>query len=403
MNAHPRPAVAPGERIVVGLSGGVDSAVAALLLRDAGAAVEPVFMNNWEEDDADGHCSAAEDLAAAEAVCSHLGLGLRTVSFAAEYWERVFEPFLAACAAGRTPNPDVWCNPEIKFGELLRYAGDLGAARVATGHYARVDARGGRLRLRRGHDPDKDQSYFLYRIGQVPLARSVFPLGEWTKAEVRALARAAGLPNHARPGSTGICFIGERRFREFVGRWIEPSPGPIETPEGERLGTHEGLAFHTLGQRRGLGIGGRRHGSGEPWYVAGKDPARNALIVAQGAGHRRLLADALVACDAVWTGGRPPPFPLSCRAVTRYRGRESACEVEPLGGAGGCGGGGSGGRLGVRLEPPQWGAAPGQSVVFYAGDECLGGAVIEEAAPVGGPRRYREASRRDASRVPTGA
>ena len=375
-----------GERILVGLSGGVDSAVAALLLRDAGAQPEPVFMKNWEEeDDRAGGCPAAEDLAQAEAICGHLGLTLRTVNFATEYWDRVFEPFLAASAAGRTPNPDVWCNQEIKFGELFRYADDLGAARVATGHYARIARTGGGpFRLLKGRDPGKDQSYFLYRVGQEALARTLFPLGERTKAEVRALAAAAGLPNHARPDSTGICFVGERPFRELLARWLAPAPapGPIVTVDGERIGTHRGLAFHTLGQRRGLGIGGRRGGSGEPWYVAGKDPERNTLIVVQGAGHPALATSALIAGQARWTAGEPPPLPLACAAVTRYRGGASASRVAARGD----------GRLCVRLDPPQWGAAPGQSVVFYAGEECLGGAVIEEtftATPAGrgcGPR-----------------
>ena len=363
--------VAPGERVVVGLSGGVDSAVTAALLRDAGAAVEPVFMKNWEEDDGGGECSAAEDLAAAEEVCSHLGLRLRTVNFSTEYWDRVFEPFLAASAAGRTPNPDVWCNQEIKFGELFRYADDLGVSRVATGHYAQVVERGGRFRLLRGRDRDKDQSYFLNRVGQESLARALFPIGDRTKPEVRAMAEAAGLPNHDRPDSTGICFIGERPFRDFLARWIPPVPGPIETPEGERVGTHGGLAFHTLGQRRGLGIGGRRGGSGEPWYVVGKDLARNALVVAQGAGHPRLSTRTLTAGRPSWTGGGPPRLPLACRAVTRYRGGASGSRVTRLGED----------LLRVELDPPQWGMAPGQSVVFYAGEECLGGAVIEGTEP----------------------
>ena len=367
MNASALP-VEPGERVVVGLSGGVDSAVTATVLCDSGAAVEPVFMKNWEEDDREGGCSAAEDLAEAEAVCAHLGLRLRTVNFSTEYWNRVFEPFLAASAAGQTPNPDVWCNQEIKFGELFRYADDLGVSRIATGHYARVVERAGRFRLLRGRDPEKDQSYFLYRVGQDALARSLFPVGDRTKAEVRAMADAARLPNHARPDSTGICFIGERPFREFLTRWIPPAPGPIETVDGERIGTHGGLAFHTLGQRRGLGIGGRRGGSGEPWYVAGKDLERNVLVVAQGARHPRLVTRSLTAGNASWTAGGPPPFPFVCEAVTRYRGPGSTCRVTRLGKR----------RLRVELDPPQWGVAPGQSVVLYAGEECLGGAIIEE-------------------------
>ena len=370
MNPHSL-SVDHGERVVVGLSGGVDSAVSAMVLRDAGAAVEAVFMKNWEEDDRNGECSSAEDLAAAEAVCAHLDLPLRTVSFSTEYWDRVFEPFLAASAAGHTPNPDVWCNQEIKFGELFRYAGDLGAGRIASGHYARIVRDGERHRLLKGSDRDKDQSYFLYRIGQDALARALFPIGDRSKLEVRAMAAAAGLPNHARPNSTGICFIGERPFREFLGRWIAPSPGPVETVDGQRIGTHDGLAFLTLGQRRGLGIGGRRGGSGDPWYVAGKDPDRNALIVAQGAAHPRLTAKALTAGSLTWTAGAAPPLPLTCRAVTRYRGRESASRVTDVGAN----------RLRVELDPPQWGVAPGQSVVFYDGEECLGGAIIEETEP----------------------
>ena len=366
MNSPALP-VESGQRVVVGLSGGVDSAVAAAVLRDAGAAVEPVFMKNWEEDDRDGECSAADDLAEAEAVCSRLGLRLRTVNFSTEYWDRVFEPFLSASAAGQTPNPDVWCNQEIKFGELFRYADDLGVDRVATGHYARVAERGGRFRLLRGRDRTKDQSYFLCRIGQDSLARSIFPLGDRTKSQVRAMAEAANLPNHARPDSTGICFIGEQPFREFLARWIPPVPGPIETVEGERIGTHGGLAFHTLGQRRGLGIGGRRGGSGEPWYVAGKDLERNALIVAQGAGHPRLATSILTAGDPSWIAGQAPSFPLVCEAVTRYRGEGSAGRVTPHGKD----------RLRIELDAPQWGVAPGQSVVLYAGEECLGGAIIE--------------------------
>ena len=368
MTPLPLPVTA-GERVLAGLSGGVDSAVALWLLREAGAHAEPVFMKNWEEDDRDGACSSADDLAAAEAVCAHLGVRLRTVNFASEYWERVFEPFLSEYGSGRTPNPDVWCNQEIKFGELFRYAADLGAERVATGHYARVTAGEGRRRLLKGRDADRDQTYFLYRIGQDSLARAIFPLGGLTKGEVRSIARSAGLPNHARPNSTGICFIGERPFRQFLGRWIAPAPGPILTVDGVTVGRHEGLAFHTRGQRRGLGIGGTAGGTGEPWYVAGKDERRNALIVAQGANHPKLTTTRLVAGDASWTAGEPPPFPLTCRATTRFRGTESDCVVTAA----------DKDRLEVRLDPPQWGVAPGQSVVFYAGEECLGGAVIEES------------------------
>lgn len=363
-------APAPGGRVLVGLSGGVDSAVAALMLREQGFAVEPIFMRNWEEDNPESGCTAAEDLADAEAVCARLELALRTVNFATEYWERVFEPFLATSAAGHTPNPDVWCNREIKFGELFHYADDLGVERVATGHYARIAPPredGDTWHLLKGRDRENDQSYFLYRVGQDALARALFPLGALTKDEVRAHARAAGLPNHARPTSTGICFIGERPFREFLARWIEPRPGPIETVDGEEIGTHSGLAFHTLGQRRGLGIGGRRGSTGEPWYVVDKDHARNALIVAQGASHPRLQTAVFRAGDESWIAGAPPPLPFEGDAVIRYRGPASACRVERLGAD----------RLRVHLDPAQRGVAPGQSVVFYAGEECLGGAIIE--------------------------
>ena len=283
----------------------------------------------------------------------------------------MFEPFLAAAAAGRTPNPDVWCNQEIKFGELFRYADDLGVARVATGHYARVVERGGRFRLLKGRDRTKDQSYFLYRVGQDSLARTLFPLGDRTKSEVRAMAEAACLPNHARPDSTGICFIGERPFREFLARWIPPAPGPVETVDGERIGTHGGLAFHTLGQRRGLGIGGRPGGSGEPWYVAGKDLRRNVLIVAQGAAHPRLATPVLTAGQSELDRGGASPASPRLRGAHPLSGRGSASRVTPLGGD----------RLRVALDPPQWGVAPGQSVVLYAGEECLGGAIIEATGP----------------------
>ncbi len=293
-------------RLVVGLSGGVDSSVAALLLRRRGEAVTGLFMKNWEEDDAEGYCAAAADLADAEAVARALDIPLRSVNFAAEYWERVFARFLAEYRAGRTPNPDVLCNSEVKFAAFLDHALGLGAEAIATGHYARVEGGEGCWRLLRGVDRDKDQSYFLHRLSQGQLARSRFPLGGLTKARVRALAAEAGLATSAKRDSTGICFIGERPFREFLARFLPAQPGEIRTPEGQLLGEHQGLMYHTLGQRRGLGIGGRRGAGGEPWFVAAKDLERNVLVVVQGSDHPLLWSRGLAAGDAHWVAAPPP-------------------------------------------------------------------------------------------------
>lgn len=380
------PASGPGARhaglrhaapaVTLGLSGGVDSSVAALLLQRAGYRVRAVFMKNWEEDDHDGHCAAARDAADAGRVCERLGLPLARVSFATEYWERVFERFLADHRAGLTPNPDVLCNREIKFKAFLDFAVAGGADLIATGHYARVVRAGGRYRLLKGRDPDKDQSYFLYTLGQRQLARCLFPVGGLTKAEVRRLAAEADLPTHAKPGSTGICFIGERPFRAFLQRFLAREPGEIRTPGGELVGRHEGLAYYTVGQRHGLGIGGRP-GAGEgPWYVLGKDPARNLLIVGQGHDHPALLSTALEAGELSWVAGEPPASPVSCWARVRYRQPDQPCRASPL----------PGGRWRVEFARPQRAVAPGQSVVLYDRDECLGGGVIErvQPAPAGG-------------------
>lgn len=355
--------------VIVGMSGGVDSAVAALLLGEQGHRVEALFMRNWDDPDDPGHCSAGHDLEAAEAACAHLGIPLRRVDFTAEYWHRVFEHFLAEHAAGRTPNPDVLCNREIKFRAFLEHALALGAGAIATGHYARVArAPDGTARLLRGVDPGKDQSYFLHAVEQAALARTLFPLGTWTKAEVRARARAAGLPNHDRADSTGICFIGERRLRDFLPAYLAARPGPMETPAGERLGEHRGLMYYTLGQRRGLGLGG---GHGDPdraWYVLAKDVARNALVVGQGHDHPWLYADGLRATGMRWIAGRPPDLPLACAAQVRYRQHPVPCRVEA-----------DGDGVRVRLDTPQRAVTPGQSVVFYDGPVCLGGGIIERA------------------------
>jgi tRNA-specific 2-thiouridylase len=352
-------------KIVVGLSGGVDSAVAALLLKRAGHDVSALFMKNWEDDDDDEYCSTREDLVDAVSAAEKIGIDIDAVNFAAEYRERVFASFLAEYRAGRTPNPDVLCNAEIKFKAFLDHAVALGAERIATGHYARVEARDGRFVLLKGLDPGKDQSYFLHRLNQSQLARTLFPVGHLHKSEVRRIAREAGLPNHAKRDSTGICFIGERPFREFLARYLPREPGPMLTADGVRVGEHQGLMYYTIGQRQGLGIGGRRDDSGEPWYVAGKDLASNTLTVVQGHDHALLLRRELAAADASWVGGAPPaPEPLA--AKTRYRQADAACELAVC----------SPDEFALGFASPQWAVTPGQSAVLYRGDECLGGGVI---------------------------
>ena len=353
---------------VVGLSGGVDSSVAALLLQRRGHRVTGLFMKNWEEDDAADYCAAAADLADATAVARHLGLSLRTVNFAAEYWERVFEVFLAEYGAGRTPNPDVLCNSEIKFKAFLEHARELGGEHMATGHYARTEHTADGIRLLKGRDHAKDQSYFLHRLDQQQLAAARFPLGGLTKADVRRLAREAGLPTSDKRDSTGICFIGERPFREFLQRFLPARPGEIRDTAGTLLGTHQGLMYYTLGQRRGLGVGGRRGGEGRPWYVVDKDLERNVLVVGQGADHPRLQSTAVVATDLHWIAGVPPSLPVECACKIRYRQEDQPCRLTDL----------AGGAVLVELGRPQRAATPGQYVVFYAGEVCLGGGVIHE-------------------------
>ena len=354
-----------GERIVVGMSGGVDSAVAALLLKREGYDVVGLFMKNWEDDDNDEYCSTREDLVDAAAAADVIGIELEAVNFSAEYKDRVFAEFLREYQAGRTPNPDVLCNAEIKFKAFLDHAIDLGATRIATGHYARVLQKKDLFELHRGLDPSKDQSYFLHRLNQSQLSRVLFPLGELKKTQVRALAAEARLPNHAKKDSTGICFIGERPFREFLNRYLPREPGPIMTPEGKRIGTHIGLAFYTIGQRKGIGIGGLSGGPGNPWYVARKDLGANALIVVQGHDHALLMRNSLRAQDASWTVGAPAEG-ATHSAKTRYRQADSACIVT------------CSDEEGIALEfaQPQWAVTPGQSMVLYEGALCLGGAVI---------------------------
>lgn len=359
----------PKTRIIVGLSGGVDSSVAALLLVEQGYEVHAVFMKNWEDAQDTGYCAATEDLEDARAVCATLGIPLHPVNFAAEYRDRVFRYFLAEYRAGRTPNPDVLCNTEIKFKAFLDHARRLGADHIATGHYVRCEEREGRHLLCKGCDPNKDQSYFLHGLSQAQLSSALFPVGGLHKRQVRERAAAAGLVTHDKKDSTGICFIGERRFREFLSRYLPAQPGPILTLDGEPLGEHAGLMFHTLGQRQGLGIGGRRTGSGEPWYVAGKDPERNALIVVQGHDHPALFHRRLRAAALHWIAGDPPVEPLACQAKIRYRQADQPCVLERLDADG----------FEVRFAEPQWAVAPGQSVVFYRDDLCLGGGIIAAA------------------------
>ena len=361
--------MASKEHIFVALSGGVDSAVAALLLREEGRRVSALFMKNWEEDDDAEYCAAAADLEDARATCSHLGIPLHSVNFSYEYWERVFTRFLSEYRAGRTPNPDVLCNREVKFSVFAEHAKDLGATRIATGHYARTKRRAGAWCLLKGIDEHKDQSYFLHRLTRSQLANSLFPVGAMRKAEVRTVAREAGLPCSEKKDSTGICFIGERPFRRFLERYVDPAPGPIVGPEGECIGSHDGLAYYTIGQRQGLGIGGRADGNGSPWYVCGKDLENNRLRVVQGREHPALRCRELTTGPAHWIAGFPPSLPLGCRARIRYRQPDQPCTVVKAEGDG----------IRVCFEEAQWAAAPGQSIVLYRGEECLGGAEIEKS------------------------
>ena len=348
-------------KVVVGMSGGVDSSVAALLLKRAGHEVVGLFMKNWEDDDDDEYCSTRQDLIDAAAAADVIGIELEAVNFAAEYKDRVFAEFLREYSAGRTPNPDVLCNAEIKFKAFLDHAMRLGAERIATGHYARV-ASNGRHRLLKGRDAGKDQSYFLHRLTQAQLSRTLFPLGELKKADVRRIAREAGLPNHAKKDSTGICFIGERPFREFLNRYLPKAPGAIIDEDGRRIGEHIGLAFYTIGQRRGIGLGG----PGEPWYVAQKRLASNELVVVRGHDHPLLLRRSLRADDASWIAGEAPAAPSSHSAKTRYRQADAPCTLERVRDS----------EIHVDFAAPQWAVTPGQSVVLYDGEICLGGGVI---------------------------
>lgn len=347
------------------MSGGVDSSVAALLLKRQGFDVHGLFMVNWEEDE-EAYCTAAEDYQDARKVCAELEIPLHRVNFAREYRERVFKYFLDEYAAGRTPNPDILCNREIKFGVFKQYARRLGASKVATGHYARIGGPAGDLQLLKAADRSKDQSYFLAAVDQAGLADSVFPLGDIDKSEVREIAQKAGLLVHRKKDSTGICFIGERDFADFLGQFLPAQPGPIQSTAGDQLGEHRGLMFYTLGQRQGLGIGGVR-GAGEiPWYVVDKDLEANRLIVAQGHDHPRLFSRFATVTDINWVAGEPPQERFDCCVKLRYRQRDQACRVSVQGRD----------AAALGFETPQRAVTPGQFAVFYDGDTCLGGGVI---------------------------
>lgn len=356
------------KKVIVGMSGGVDSSVSAYLLQQQGYQVVGLFMKNWEEDDDKEYCSAATDLADAQSVCDKLGIELHTINFAAEYWDNVFEHFLSEYKAGRTPNPDILCNKEIKFKAFLEFAAeDLGADFIATGHYVRRRDIDGKSQLLRGLDTNKDQSYFLYTLSHEQVAKSLFPVGELEKPEVRRIAEEIGLITAKKKDSTGICFIGERKFRDFLGRYLPAQPGPIITVDGETIGQHEGLMYHTLGQRKGLGIGGTKEGSEDPWYVVDKDVENNYLIVAQGHEHPRLMSVGLIAQQLHWVDRETMTQPLRCVVKTRYRQSDIPCTITPL----------SEDRIEVAFDYPVAAVTPGQSAVFYLDEVCLGGGIIE--------------------------
>ena len=355
-------------KVIVGISGGVDSSVTALELLNQGHNVEALFMKNWDEDDGTEYCTARTDLEDAMRVCDKLNVELHTVNFAQQYWDNVFEHFLAEYNAGRTPNPDVLCNREIKFKVFADYAEKLGADFIATGHYARTSHTSDGTRLLKGLDHNKDQSYFLHAVSNQQLAKTLFPIGEMEKSAVRAIAKKADLVTHDKKDSTGICFIGERRFKDFLERYLPANPGPIIDDNGNPMGKHSGLMFHTIGQRQGLGIGGVANAAQAPWYVAEKRLEDNTLIVVQGNQHALLFTNSLTAIDSHWIGEKPE-LPLKCKAKTRYRQEDQACTITSD----------DNGQLSVEFDEPQRAITPGQYIVFYSDDHCLGGAVIQQA------------------------
>ncbi|GGA93218.1 tRNA-specific 2-thiouridylase MnmA [Agarivorans gilvus] len=351
------------------MSGGVDSSVSAYLLLEQGYQVEGLFMKNWEEDDNSEYCAAAEDLADAQAVCDKLGIKLHTINFSAEYWDNVFEHFLEEYKAGRTPNPDIMCNKEIKFKAFLEFAAEeLSADYIATGHYVQRRFQDGHWQMLRGLDSNKDQSYFLYTLEEKHIAQTLFPVGEIEKPEVRRIAEEQGLVTANKKDSTGICFIGERKFSDFLAQYLPAQPGDIENCEGQVMGTHQGLMYHTLGQRKGLGIGGTKDGDETPWYVVDKDVDRNVLIVGQGHDHPRLKSTALIAGQLHWVDRKPLTETLRCSVKIRYRQQDVPCTIVPL----------ENGEIKVTFDEPQIAVTPGQSAVFYLNEVCLGGGIIEQ-------------------------
>ena len=357
------------KKVICGMSGGVDSSVSAFILQQQGYQVEGLFMKNWEEDDDTDYCTAAADLADAQAVCDKLGIKLHKINFAAEYWDNVFEHFLSEYKAGRTPNPDILCNKEIKFKAFLEYAAeDLGANYIATGHYVRRRGADDNAQLLRGLDANKDQSYFLYTLSSKQVGQSLFPVGDIEKPIVRAIAEDLGLITAKKKDSTGICFIGERKFKDFLARYLPAQPGNIRTVEGDIIGRHDGLMYHTLGQRKGLGIGGVKGASEEAWYVVEKDLVNNELIVAQGHDHSALLSIGLIAQQLHWVDRQPIREPLRCTVKTRYRQTDVPCTIEPIDDE----------SIKVIFDEPQIAVTPGQSAVFYLNEVCLGGGIIEQ-------------------------
>ena len=355
-------------RVIVGMSGGVDSSVAAWLLQEQGYQVEGLFMKNWEQDDKDGYCAAAIDLADAQAVCDQLKIPLHTVNFSEDYWQRVFSHFLTEYENARTPNPDVLCNKEIKFNAFLNHALQLGADFIATGHYAKVQINDGIGALYKAKDREKDQTYFLHAVEPSALGKTIFPVGDYLKPQIRAFAKELGLVTQAKKDSTGICFIGEKRFKTFLNEYVLARPGPIQSAAGEILGQHDGLMFYTLGQRQGLGIGGLKESSEEPWYVVDKDTATNTLVIAQGQNHPMLYAQGLICGPIHWLADCQDSLPLTCYAKTRYRQTEQPCVISPV----------SNNQHYVMFSALQRAVTPGQYIVFYEKNQCLGGAVIEQ-------------------------